>query len=72
MAPPPRKVGKTPLRNLRIEDELWDRFEEATTALGTDRSTWLREAIRWCLREPGAKAPRRPAAVSVPAVDDQT
>jgi hypothetical protein len=59
MTPPPRQQGKTPLRNLRVEDSLWDRFEEAATELGTDRSSWLRDAIRWCLREPGVRAPRR-------------
>lgn len=59
----PRRVGKTPHRQVRVEDDLWEQFDQATRALGTDRSTWLREAIGWCVRTPGAKMPRRPPAV---------
>jgi hypothetical protein len=54
-----RGEGKTPHRQVRVEDEHWERFGEVATALGTDRSAWIRDAIRWCLREPGVKAPRR-------------
>jgi hypothetical protein len=61
MSPRKRGEGKTPIRALRVEDELWDRFGEATEQLGSDRSTWLRNAILWCLREPGARSPQRPA-----------
>ena len=30
-------------------------FGDVAGQLDTDRSTWLRNAILWCLREPGAK-----------------
>jgi hypothetical protein len=61
MSPRKRGEGKTPLRALRVEDDLWERFGIAASQLGTDRSTWLRSAILWCLREPGAKMPPRAA-----------
>lgn len=60
MAPRERGQGKTPHRAIRVDDDPWERFDQATKALGTDRSTWLRDAILWCVREPGAKMPRRP------------
>jgi hypothetical protein len=50
----------TPTRPIRIESGLWERFGEATTAQGVDRSAVLREFIRWYVREPGAKMPQRP------------
>jgi hypothetical protein len=62
MSPRKRGEGKTPLRALRVEDDLWERFGAATGQLGTDRSTWLRNAILWCLRDPDAKTPPRAAA----------
>jgi hypothetical protein len=61
MSPRKRGEGKTPIRPLRVEDDLWERFGAATQQLGTDRSAWLRGAILWCLREPGAKMPQRAA-----------
>jgi hypothetical protein len=66
MAPRKRGEGKTPHRALRVEDDLWERFGDATAALGVDRSTWLRNAILWCLREPGARMPQR----TTPVVDE--
>lgn len=51
----------TPTRPIRIDPALWERFGEATTARETDRSTVLREFIRWYVGEVGAKAPKRPA-----------
>jgi hypothetical protein len=51
----------TPTRPIRIEPELWERFGRAAAALETDRSAALREFIRWYVREPGARMPRRPA-----------
>jgi len=41
---------------LRLDPELWRRFGE----LAADRSAVLREFVRWYVREPGAKALRRP------------
>lgn len=60
MAPTPRQQGKTPHRGLRVDDDLWETFGRATADMGVDRSTWLRDAIRWCVREPGVKMPKRP------------
>ncbi len=71
MATRKRGEGKTPHRALRVEDDLWERFGAATTELGTDRSTWLRNAILWCVREPGARMPQRatPASTGHDPVD---
>jgi len=63
MSPRERGQGKTPHRALRIEDDAWEQFGAATKELGTDRSAWIRDAILWCIREPGAKMPKRPAAI---------
>jgi hypothetical protein len=41
---------------LRMDPELWEAFGTATP----DRSGTLREFVRWYIREPGAKMPRRP------------
>lgn len=41
---------------LRLDPDLWRRFGESAT----DRSAVLRQFVRWYVREPGAKAPRRP------------
>jgi hypothetical protein len=54
-----KAVNPTPARNLRVDTELWERFDEATKLLGTTRSDWLRDAIRWCVGEPGAEEPPR-------------
>jgi hypothetical protein len=50
----------TDRRTLRVDEDLWTRFGDAVRALGTDRSTWLRDAIRWAVRDPNAAAPGRP------------
>lgn len=57
----PRGQGaNTPTRPIRVDLELWGRAGEATAAASTDRSAIIREFLRWYLREPGAKLPRRP------------
>lgn len=43
---------------LRLEEELWADFGDA--AGDRERSTVLRDFIRWYTRQPGAKMPRRP------------
>lgn len=55
---------KTPQRKLRVDEELWDRFEQAVghTDPELDRSKVLRQFIAWYVREPGAKMPARPPA----------
>lgn len=56
------KSGRgTARQTIRIDETLWEQFDAATKALGTDRSTWLRDAIQWCVRDAEAKAPKRPA-----------
>jgi metal-responsive CopG/Arc/MetJ family transcriptional regulator len=45
---------------IRVPEDLWRRFGEQATANGTDRSSLLREWIRWYLHDPDAKAPKRP------------
>lgn len=41
---------------IRLDEDLWARFGQLTS----DRSAAVREFIRWYVREPGAKLPRRP------------
>jgi hypothetical protein len=36
---------------VRVPEELWIKFGEATGRAGTDRSAVLREFIRWYVRE---------------------
>lgn len=43
-----------------MPEDLWTRFGEATAEAGTDRSTVLRDFMRWYLREKEAKVPPRP------------
>lgn len=52
----------TPTRPIRIEPTLWEQFGQATATAGADRSGVLRDFIRWYVREPGGKLPRRPEA----------
>jgi hypothetical protein len=52
----------TARQTIRVDEALWDRFAEAATVDESDRSAVLREFIRWYIREPGAKMPRRPDA----------
>jgi hypothetical protein len=54
---------KTPVRPIRVDQELWDEFGQATAAGDTDRSAALRAFMAWYARRPGAKLPVRPAAV---------
>jgi hypothetical protein len=42
---------------VRMGHDLWERFGEAAEP---DRSAVLRDFVRWYVREPGAKMPRRP------------
>jgi len=55
---------KTPLQNVRVDPDLWDRFDKAIGRAdpGSDRSKTLRQFIAWYVREPGAKLPARPPA----------
>lgn len=71
MAPRARGEGKTPLQNVRMEKPLWRRLGRAAAAVGTDRSTLIREFAEWVVREPGARIPRRPDAPT-PAVPEDS
>lgn len=51
---------KTPHRSVRLEQDLWDRLEPAAKTAGLDRSSLIRQFVRWYLREPGANLPQRP------------
>jgi hypothetical protein len=55
-----RGEGKTPIKNIRVENDEWDAFGAACTAAGTDRSTVIRQLARWYARQPGATLPKRP------------
>jgi hypothetical protein len=55
----------TPTRPIRIEPDLWDRFGLAAGQQG--RSPLIRDFIRWYLRMPGAKMPKRPEVSGPPA-----
>lgn len=56
------KSGKgTARQTIRADVPLWERFDESATAAGSDRSTVLREFMRWHSGDPGAKLPKRPA-----------
>lgn len=57
----------TDRKTIRVEPALWDALETATRQLGTDRSTWIRDAICWCVGWPGAEAPKRPEPDQHPA-----
>lgn len=57
------KAGKTPLRPIRVDAELWESFRQSTAAIGSDRSATLRAFMAWHAGKPGAKLPTRPAAV---------
>lgn len=58
----PTKPSHTPPRQMRIPDDEWLPFDEATKSQGLARAEAVREFIRWYLRRPGAKAVVRPDA----------
>lgn len=47
---------KTKHRTIRIDDTLWDAYGE----LVDDRTAVIRDFLRWYVREPGVKLPKRP------------
>ena len=55
---PRPKTGETPIQHIRIPDEDWRAFNEATGGKG---AAVIRAFIRWFLRRRGAKLPDRPA-----------
>jgi hypothetical protein len=58
VAPVTGRSGRgTARQTVRVDPDLWEKFGELTAP---DRSTVLRDFIRWYVREPGAKMPKRP------------
>ena len=51
----------TTLRHMRIHEDIWDPFSDATQAQGSDNSQITRELQAWYANLPGAELPRRPA-----------
>lgn len=49
----------TPKQTIRVDPGLWVRFGAAVG----DRAAALRAFMRWYLREPGAKLPKRPDSI---------
>jgi hypothetical protein len=49
----------TPRQTIRVDEDLWVKFGELTAAEGLDRSSVLRNFIRWYIGQPGAKPPVR-------------
>lgn len=56
------KWKRTPLRSIRMEDDLWRALDNAATANGFDRSSLVRQLVRWYLGVPDAQLPQRPRA----------
>lgn len=54
------KSGRgTARQTIRMDEVLWEKLDAAAKAVGTDRSTYLRDFARWAVHEKGAKMPRR-------------
>jgi len=43
-----------------VDETLWETFDVATKAANADRSSVLRDFIRWYVHEPGTRMPKRP------------
>lgn len=58
-------MAKTPIKPVRIADELWDAAGRAAARSEppADRSTLIRDFFAWYTRAPGSKMPKRPPAV---------
>lgn len=54
------KWKRTPLRSIRMEDDLWSALDDAAKSTGFDRSSLVRQIVRWYLGVPGAQLPQRP------------
>jgi hypothetical protein len=48
-------------RTIRMEQGLWDDLGPAALANGHDRSSLIKQFVRWYLSVPGAQLPQRPA-----------
>jgi hypothetical protein len=55
------KSGRgTARQTIRVDEALWEQFGERAASVDNDRSALLRDFMRWFVREPGAKMPKRP------------
>lgn len=52
-------AGNTSNKSVRLADPEWAELGEMAQELGTTASGWIREAVRWGLRVPGARMPQR-------------
>jgi metal-responsive CopG/Arc/MetJ family transcriptional regulator len=43
-----------------MHPDLWQRLGEVAEQAGTDRSTVIRDLVRWYVRDPDATPPKRP------------
>lgn len=60
-AVPRPATGKTPVRNLRVVNEVWHPALDAAREQGNTITDVITQFLRWYLRVPGAKLPERPA-----------
>lgn len=65
-------TGKTPVRNMRIADDVWLPALAAARDSGHTMTEVFIQFLRWYLRTPGAKLPERPPrrAPGAPLVHD--
>lgn len=49
----------TARQTIRVDETLWERFGQFAAGKGSDRSTVLRDFIRWYVAEPDAQMPER-------------
>jgi metal-responsive CopG/Arc/MetJ family transcriptional regulator len=49
----------TARQTIRVDEKLWEEFGEACNETDSDRSSYLRDVIRWALGKPKSPAPRR-------------
>jgi metal-responsive CopG/Arc/MetJ family transcriptional regulator len=47
-------------KTIRLEPSLWTKLGPAALSNGHDRSSVIRQLVRWYLSEPGAQLPQRP------------
>jgi hypothetical protein len=55
-----RATGDTPIRNLRVANELWEAIRVTAREQGRTLTDVITDFLRWYLRMPGAKLPERP------------
>ncbi len=44
---------RTPVRQIRVPEDLWEDLDRAARAAGTDRATVVRQLIAWYVHRPG-------------------